>query len=433
MFLIKKAIKKITPDFILNIYHFKLALLAAIWYGFPSRKLKVIGVTGTNGKSTTAAMLAAIFKEAGYRVALSSSINFEIAGDISKNTLSNSMPGRFAIQRLLAEAVKAKCDYAFIEVTSEGIKQHRHRFIKFIGAIFTNLTPEHIESHGNFENYRNAKLNLFKTAKGFHVISLDDENTKYFLDVPAQKRFCYTVKNAALPQGISATLVKAGDIISKKQGVGFLVNGMDFFVAIPGQFNVSNALAAICAAFLQGISLAVCERALRNFSALPGRMEKVHDLPQVFVDYAFTPNALEQVYKDLTSRKSASGKLICVLGACGGGRDKWKRPVLGEIVASYCGQIILTDEDPFDEDPQTILDMIKGGVVKKGFSAINLHEVLDRREAISRALALAGPDDIVILTGKGSESWIRLKDGKKIAWDEKTIVQELAKKLRLGQ
>ena len=431
---IKNAVKKITPGFVLGGYHLGWAFLGAVRYGFSSKKLKVVGVTGTNGKSTTIAMTAAIFKEAGFRVALSSSINFEVAGDVRKNSLSNSMPGRFTIQRLLAEALAAKCDYAFIEVTSEGIKQHRHRFIDFIGAVFTNLTPEHIESHGGFENYRKEKLKLFYAAKGFHVVNLDDENAKYFLEAPAQKKYCFTLKDSVLPQGAQATTIKAHSIVSRDNSVDFSVNGMNFSIGIPGQFNAANALAAIGVALSQGIGLAVCEQALRKFNVLPGRMEKVLDSPAVFVDYAFTPNALELVYKDLSARyKGKGGKLICVLGSCGGGRDKWKRPVLGRIAARHCDQVVLTNEDPFDEDPQAIVNMVKEGVTKEGYLAANLHEIIDRKEAIRHALSLAKPQDVIVLTGKGCEPWIRLEDGKRVDWNEKATVQELAKQLWPGR
>jgi UDP-N-acetylmuramoyl-L-alanyl-D-glutamate--2,6-diaminopimelate ligase len=434
IFQIKNAVKKVTPGFVLDAYHLGWAFGGAVRYGFPSKKIKVIGITGTNGKSTTIAMTAAIFKQAGFRVAYSSSVSFEVAGETRKNSLSNSMPGRFSIQRLLAQAVAAKCDYAFIEVTSEGIKQHRHRFIDFAGAVFTNLTPEHIESHGSFEKYRAEKLKLFYLAKGFHVINIDDENAKYFLEAPAQKKYCFTLKDTVLPQGTQATVIRAHDIVSKSDGVDFSVNGMNFSIGIAGKFNAANALAAVGVAMSQGIGLAVCDQALRKFNALPGRMERVLDSPAVFVDYAFTPNALEQVYKDMSAQYKARGaKLICVFGSCGGGRDKWKRPVLGQIAARYCDQIVLTNEDPFDEDPLAIIKTIKEGVVKEGYATANLHEILDRKEAIRHALGLAKPQDVVVLTGKGCEPWIRLEGGKRTSWDEKIVVQELAKQLRSGQ
>lgn len=432
IFQIKKAIRKIAPEFVLNYYHFLLAWIAAVRYGFPAQKLKVIGVTGTNGKSTTVEMIAAILKEADQKIALSSSIRFEVGGESRKNNLNNSMPGPFYLQRLLAEAVSQKCDWAIIEVTSEGIKQHRHRFINFWAAVFTNLTPEHIESHGSFENYRAEKLKLFFGTSKYHIINLDDKNYKFFLDVPAEKIYCYSIQDkiiTSLPPG--TTLIRGSDITVKNDGTAFSVNGMNFFLALPGVFNISNALAAISLAISQGITLAVCQRALRQLNVLPGRMEQVWKEPAVFVDYAFTPNALEQVYDTLKKRaKADNGQLICLLGACGGGRDKWKRPVLGQIAAHYCDKIILTNEDPFDEDPWAIIKAIADGVQQAGFAADNIFEIADRKEAIRRALELARAQDAVVLTGKGCEPWIRLKNGKKIDWNEKAIVLELAQQLK---
>jgi UDP-N-acetylmuramoyl-L-alanyl-D-glutamate--2,6-diaminopimelate ligase len=425
---IKTAVKKAVPKSVLSGYHFAMAFLAAAYCRFPSRKLKVIGVTGTNGKSTTIEMVAAILKEAGYRVALSSSIRFEVAGEERKNWSGNSMPGRCAMQRFLAQAAKAKCDYALIEVTSEGIVQHRHRFIKFEGAVFTNLTPEHIEAHGGFDNYRKAKQRLFRAAKGFHVINCDDQNAGYFLKFKPKKKFCYSL-SPSVPQGCDncETLI-VQNVAAEGEGVEFVVNGKDFKLNLAGQFNIYNALAAIGAAMSQGIGLDVCQKALAKISSIPGRMEKVHSSPDIFVDYAFTPNALEKVYATLKKDLPPGARLICLLGACGGGRDKWKRPVLGQIAARWCDRIILANEDPFDEDPQAIISMIKEGVEKENFPKGNLHLIIDRRQAISQALALAGPRDKVILTGKGCEPWIRVKRGQKIAWDEKIVVlEELAR------
>ena len=184
----KELIKKFIPDFILSWYHWKLAFLAAVLYGFPSRKLKVIGVTGTNGKSTVVELTTKILEEAGYKVASLSSIRFKIGEKEWQNTLKMTMPGRFKIQKFLRQAVNAGCQYAVLEVTSEGIKQYRHKFINFEAAVFTNLSPEHIEAHGSFENYREAKGKLFKATKKIHIINMDDENAEYFLQFPAAKK-----------------------------------------------------------------------------------------------------------------------------------------------------------------------------------------------------------------------------------------------------
>jgi len=421
---IKKSVRAMVPPFVLEGYHFLWAMGGAVRYGFPSKKIKVIGVTGTNGKSTTVELLAAILKEAGHKVALSSSIKFEIAGEARKNCFGNSMPGRFALQKLLAQAVQAKCEYAIIEVTSEGIKQYRHNFIRFEGAIFTNLTPEHIESHGGFENYRKAKLKLFAATKGFHVINRDDDNAKYFLGFSPSKIFCYGMCDKSACQKPVCVDICAQGAASSADGIRFAVKDTEFAMGLAGKFNIYNALAAIATANSQGIELDICRKALAGVASISGRMERVGTAPDIFVDYAFTPNALEQAYSALRQDLVPGGQLICLLGACGGGRDKWKRPVLGQIAARYCDRIVLADEDPYDEDPQKIIDMVREGAVKEGFPEAKMAAIRDRRQAIAKALSMASAKDKVIFTGKGCEAAIRYGQGKRVVWDEKTVIKE---------
>lgn len=303
------------------------------------------------------------------------------------------MPGRLKIQKFFRQAVNAKCRYAVLEVTSEGIKQHRHRFINFDTGVFTNLSQEHIEAHKGFENYRSAKGKLFQAAKNIHIINIDDKNADYFLQFPAQKRVTYGLNR--------------GDVNTQNT---------KFKLQLIGDFNIYNALAAISVGLSQGISLEVCQRAVEKVKGVPGRMEEVISQPfRVIVDYAFTPNALEKVYQTL---KPQGAKMICVLGACGGGRDKWKRPVLGKIAAKHCNEVIVTNEDPYDEDPAAIIDQVASGVGDR------VHKILDRREAIKKSLELAEQGDTVVITGKGCELWIAQAHGKKIPWDDRRVVRE---------
>jgi len=448
----KKILKKIIPFPLLLFYHYLLAILGAIFYRFPSRKLTVIGVTGTNGKSTTVELITKILEEAGYAVASTSSIEFKIKEKVWPNKLKMTMPGRFALQRFLYKAVKEKCQYAVLEVTSEGIKLFRHKFIDFDIAVFTNLRPEHIESHGSFENYKKAKGKLFKAAKGVHIINLDDKNAEYFLQFPSRKKICYGIdyrlKTDWELKIRNWKFIKATDVKVFERGVSFTVDNVQFNLNLVGSFNVYNALAAICVGLSQNISLEVIKKALEKVKKMPGRMEEVISDPfRVVVDYAHTPDALEEVYKTLKNdqssrinststppaalkRKNTTSKLICVLGACGGGRDRWKRPKLGEIAAAYCDKIILTNEDPYDEDPSQILFEIKSGISNDQFPISNLYEILDRRKAIRKAMELAEPGDIVIITGKGCEPWMCVAGGKKIAWDDRKIVKEEFEKIR---
>jgi UDP-N-acetylmuramoyl-L-alanyl-D-glutamate--2,6-diaminopimelate ligase len=396
--MIKSLVKKILPSFVLDWYHFSLAFFGALVYRFPGKKIKVIGVTGTNGKSTTVEFISKIFEEAGIKSASQSSIRFKILDKEIPNTYKMTMPGRFFMQKFLRRAADAGCKYAAIEVTSEGIKQFRHKFIDFDVTVFTNLSPEHIEAHGGFENYKKAKGKLFSASKNIHIINIDDKNADYFLQFSAEKKITYGLEN--------------GDISLKNT---------DFKLNLSGDFNNYNALAAICVGVSAGIDLKTCENAVEKLVEIPGRMERIISGPfNVFVDYAFTPAALEKVYKNLKAagnNKQAS-KLICVLGSCGGGRDKWKRPVLGKIAFQYCDKIIVTNEDPYDENPEEIINQVAVGAGDRA------EKISDRREAIKKAIRYALPGDTVVLTGKGCEPWICLAAGKKIPWNEKEVVLE---------
>jgi UDP-N-acetylmuramoyl-L-alanyl-D-glutamate--2,6-diaminopimelate ligase len=397
----KEILKKFLPNFLLSFYHFILAFLGALIYGFPSKKLILIGVTGTNGKTTTTEMIASIFEKAGKKIALLNSIRFKIGEKEEINKLRMTMPGRFFIQRFLKKAVKEGCEYAILEVTSEGIKQHRHRFLDFKVAVFTNLAPEHIEAHGSFEKYREAKGKLFQATKEIHIIDVEDKNSDYFLKFPAKRKITYGLRKGDI--NLENTQIK---------------------LKIPGEFNLYNALAAISTAISQGIDKNFAIKVLEEFKGVPGRMEEVISKPfKVIVDYAFTPNALGKVYQTLTSQLTTNdSRLICVLGACGGGRDKWKRPVLGELAAKYCDEVIVTNEDPYDEDPWQIIEQVASGTKGKA------RKILDRREAIKEALKLAKEGDIVVITGKGCEPSIVIK-GKKIPWDDRKVVREEFQKI----
>ncbi len=416
----KAIIKKIIPGFLINWYHFLLAFLGAIVYRFPSRKLTVIGVTGTNGKTTTVNLATKILEEAGYRVASASSIKFKIGNREEENKLKMTMPGRFQLQKFLRQAVRAGCKYVVLEVTSEGILQHRHRFIDFAAAVFTNLSPEHIERHGSFGNYRETKGKFFKICKGTHIINIDDKNADYFLQFPAEIIYGYGITNHE-SRITNLKIVQAKEINVEDKSISFLIHNSKFVIRLLGKFNINNALAAICIGLSQGVSLEQCKQALAKVKGVPGRMEKVISSPfRVIVDYAFTPNALKQVYECLTSQVK---HLICVLGACGGGRDKWKRKILGEIAAKYCKEIIITNEDPYDEDPMEIINQVANG------AGIKARTILDRREAIRKSLEMAQPSDTIIITGKGCEPWICIANNEKIPWDDRQVAREEFQKL----
>ena len=253
------------------LYHRGLAFTGALIYGFPSRGMKVVGITGTSGKTTTTELLYEIFTHAGFKSASLTTLRFKIGEQTELNMLKMTMPGRFKTQKLLREASKKGVKYVFLEVTSEGIKQSRHKFIKFYAAIFTNLSEEHLESHGGFENYRRAKLELFKVAP-IHILNGDDPSFMFFNRLRAKKKVVY--KMAEYPRDLESKL--------------------------PGEFNKNNILAAVTFAKEEGISWETIKEGVVKFTGLPGRMEAI-PAPQftVWVDYAFLPQALEKVYETL--------------------------------------------------------------------------------------------------------------------------------------
>ncbi|MEK7555581.1 MAG: UDP-N-acetylmuramoyl-L-alanyl-D-glutamate--2,6-diaminopimelate ligase [Patescibacteria group bacterium] len=418
------------------IYHFLMAFFAVLIYGFPSKKMIVIGVTGTKGKSTTCYLIAQILEAAGFKTGMATTVLFKIGEKEWINDSKQTMLGRFQLQKLLKEMVNAGCLYAVIETSSEGILQYRHRFIDYDIVVFTNLSPEHIERHGSFENYQSAKIRLFEKvaqkSDGVGVYNLDDENVKFFLEPKISQQHLYALKFKKMTGGIQ-NLYKITDIKSKKRGTSFLFNNEKFGMSLIGEFNIYNAAGAICVALSQGISMEKIKTALSQVKAPPGRFEVV-DKGQdftVIIDYAHEPASLEAVYKAAGKLKtsaiggSAKGgknsKLICLLGGQGGGRDKWKRPKMGEIALKYCDKIILTNEDPYDENPLQIINDIESGLLK----IKNIYKIINRKEAIRRALSLAKKGDIVILTGKGGEVWMCVKNEKKIPWDERKIVEEI--------
>ena len=413
----KGIIKKATPNFLLNLYYEIWPFFGALIYRFPSKSIKVIGVTGTNGKTTVTHLTTEIFEEAGYKVGSISSLRFKVGDKERKNELKMTMPGRMTIQKILREAVDVGCEYFILEVTSEGIRQARHKFINFDIAVFTNLTPEHIESHGSFENYKRAKGELFKIAKRA-VVNLDDENAEYFSELCRGEVYFYKVKSQSLPQYKIKEMTK---VVSSEDA--------NLSLSLLGEFNLYNALASVCAGLLEGISMTIIRRALENSKCVPGRMEIVLKTPfTVVVDYAHTPDSLRKVYETMLSnyevRETGGKKLICVLGSAGGGRDKWKRPEMGKIAQEYCDEIILTDEDPYNENPDSILNEIESGFSKN----IKHKRILDRRTAIREAIKSAKTGDTVVITGKGAEPWMMKKEGR-VRWDDRDVAREEIKKL----
>ncbi|MEK9150635.1 MAG: UDP-N-acetylmuramyl-tripeptide synthetase [Patescibacteria group bacterium] len=411
-------------------YHYVLSFCGALIYGFPSKKMFVVGVTGTKGKTTTCNLIAQIFNSAGLKTGMITTANLIIGGKERKNETKQTMLGRFQLQKTLAQMTKEKCRYAVVETSSEGILQFRHRFVDYDAAVFTNLSPEHIERHGGFKNYRDAKIKLFEKVagkqNGVGVYNLDDENAEYFLKPAVKNKYGYGVNFPA--DFRLSNKFRISNVKLSPDKTEFEFNGEKFEMPLIGEFNVYNAGAAICAALSQSISTEKIKSALAKAKAPAGRFEIIEKGQNfsVIVDYAHEPASLEATYKTAKNLKlkTRGSKLICLLGAQGGGRDRWKRPIMGKIAGQYCDKIILTNEDPYDESPENIVNDIAAGCSRVSNSKPEIFKVIDRKEAIKKALSLARKNDAVILTGKGGESWICAKNNKKIPWDERKIVEE---------
>ncbi len=459
-FLLK--IKKLIPSKIFKIlqptYHYLLSAFSAFWYGRPSEKLIVIGITGTTGKTTSVYMMAKTLEAAGYKVGYTSTAMF---GDGEREWLNDkkmTMVGRFFTQRMLRDMVKNKCQYAVIETTSEGVRQFRHKFINYDILIFTGLYPEHIESHGGFENYKIAKGKLFEHLKSCKtkyadekkfvyagaselkktdlnkvkkttIVNLDDEYAFYFTEFWAEEKWGYAEQNSKRKtQNAKLNLITYGEIKVSQSGTSFKVEKARINLQLLGAFNATNAMNAVCVGLSQNINLDSIKNGLEKIKGIPGRLEKI-DSGQPFtviVDYAFEPNAVKKLYDAV--KIIPHNKIIHVLGATGGGRDASRRPALGRLAGENAEIVIVTNEDPYDDDPKLIIDQVAFGAEYKGKEEEkDLFKILDRGQAIKKALALADENDVVLITGKGSEQAICAARGEKIPWDDRRVTERFLK------
>ena len=412
------TVKKFLPRTIINkirpLYHYGLAFLGSVVYRHPSRHITVIAVTGTKGKSTVTELIAHILEADGKTVASLSTIQFKVAGVVTRNLFKMTMPGRFFVQKFLREAVDAGCTHAVIEMTSEGAKQYRHKFIDLDALVFTNLTPEHIESHGSFEKYKACKLELARAVATslkrprFLVANTDDEHGADFLDFPVENILPYSLQNLSL-----YTL--------HKDSLSLIISGTTIRVPLVGLFNVYNTLAAITLTQALGVTLKTIEGALYELPPVKGRVEHFYSPKEsakqvtAIVDYAHTPDSLRQLYTAFKDQPK-----VCILGNTGGGRDTWKRPTMGAIAEEFCDYVILTNEDPYDENPRAIVDAMAKGITDKS----KLEIIMDRRTAIKTALEKAVDGGYVIISGKGTDPYIMGPNNTKVVWSDAAVVQE---------
>jgi UDP-N-acetylmuramoyl-L-alanyl-D-glutamate--2,6-diaminopimelate ligase len=432
--LIKNSIKFFLPKVVLNMYHGAISRFAAFYFHHPSEQLVVIGVTGTNGKTTTVNLIARILQEAGNKTGYMSTATINTTGEVEQlNPIKMTMASGWIIQRSLAQILKNGCTYAFIEFSSEGMAQGRHLGINVDVAVFTNLTPEHIDSHGSFEKYRDAKAILFRGLDEFEltprklainpnlqktiVTNLDDAHGQYFGNFKAAAHLSYGMQ-------ISNGTVGATHTTYSPKGISFRALDHEFNLQLKGQFDVYNAMAAIAVGVGLGIDAATMKKALEETRAIPGRVEVIHaNFFNVIVDYAYEPEEMKQLYE--TVSRWPYRCMIQVLGPTGGGRDKARISVLGEMAGRFANTIFISTDDPYDEDPKKLAEQMLAGAVSSGKIVDNdVFVELDRRAAIHRALEMAEPNDLVLVTGKGADQTMALAHGNYIPWDDRQVVRD---------
>lgn len=428
------VIKQILPNWLLNkirpAWHGFLAYAAAVMYGFPSWRMVVIGVTGTAGKSTTVQMLAAILNASGNKAGYFTTVGYFDGETQTVNRQGLSMPSGIVLQKCLRGMLGNKCSYAVIEATSEGLAQNRHLGIDFDVALFTNLSPAHIESHGGFEQYKAAKVKLFAALrksrnKSFFQkkmlgVNLDNEHAQFFASLAVGRKFGITFENS----GFAGEIYKGTELQEHGGGLRFKLNQTEFSVNMPGKFNAYNALMAASCANMLGIDLGSCAHALRQFHGPAGRMEKIagHGF-EVFVDYAPEPLPMQSALEAIS--RMPHKRLVVVFGSTGGHRDVRKRFEFGKIAARYADKIILTNDDVYDSDPEKIIADIKTGISEEKSKRVSeVQAVPDREQAIKLAMRSAQQGDVILITGKGSEQFLVLPGNNRIAWDDRNIVKK---------
>ncbi|MCK5081105.1 MAG: UDP-N-acetylmuramoyl-L-alanyl-D-glutamate--2,6-diaminopimelate ligase [Candidatus Moranbacteria bacterium] len=420
---IKRGIQKIK-----NIYHLWRAIWANVFFGFPSKKIIVIGVTGTNGKTTTVQMIGKMLEDTGKKVAVYSTINFKIGEEEWVNKTKFTTQSAWELQQFIRKATKNDCEYLVLETSSHSLDQFRVWGVGYNIAVMTNITREHLDYHFTMEDYRKIKRKLFEiTAKSqsevekIGVVNKDTEGFEDFALEQFDKNYLYSFNEKIINIENGNNLILQEVQFENFKSV-FKIKGIDFKLNIPGQFNIENALAAVCVGVSQEISLENISSSLEKIENIPGRMDFVKNEKGInaIVDYALTPDSMEkvgQMMKDFKTKKKA--KLIWVFGSCGD-RDRGKRPIIGEIVSKFADSVIITNEDPYTEDPVRIIKEIERGVKDKN----KLLMIVDRKKALEKAFEIAKRGDIVLVTGKGAEENMMI-GSKKVPWNDKQVIREI--------
>ena len=419
-----RAIRKILPTPVVRgmeeVYRRGRVWLVSARYGNPARHLRVIAITGTNGKTTTANYINEILKESGLKTAIFSTAIIEVAGERHINDLNATVATTERMQQFFRDAKRAKVDYVVLEITSHALQQHKLSTVPIEAAIMTNLTQDHLDYHGTMQRYAEAKGILFAKKPRFIVLNRDDEWFDFFNEFQASgQKITYGQHQDAEARISKFKLYKKGSeatIVIDHQ------TKLDLATALPGEFNVYNMTAAATVAYVLGIKLKDIVEGVANLASVPGRFERVVEDKgyDVVVDYAHTPDALEKLLE--AAKSITKNRVILVFGATGD-RDKGKRPIMGEIAAKYADRIILTDDESYSEDPQAIRDQVREGIERAG-GKIRLNEIGDRREAIAKALSIVMKGDMVLVTGMGHEQY-RIVNGQRLPWNDGEVVREI--------
>lgn len=426
----KALIKKLTPRFLLSLYHLSMAYVGAIRYGFPSKKMIVIGITGTKGKTSASYFVWNVLQHAGIKTGMLSTAAIKIGDKDIVNTMHMTMPGRFFIQKHLALMANAGCEVVIVETTSQGIAQYRHKGIVFDIAVFTNLSPEHIESHGSYEAYRAAKGKLFKainhkakiwkgeTLQPTAILNYDDKEYTYYSAIQTPRKISYGLDEKAT--------VRATHILTTPHSVSFSVDQDRFDLSLPGTFMIPNALVAIAVGDLLQVSRKKISEGIHTLSYIPGRMEEIKTNKgfRVFVDYAHEKLSMRALITNL-KQMAQGNKVIVVFGSEGGGRDKSKRKDMADVVSELADYAVVSDTDPYDEDPELIVEEIGQYMAEHGWKRDeNYFVISDRRSGIRKALSLAQLGDIVVCTAMGAQKTMIREKNIAYPWDDREVVRE---------
>ena len=396
-----------------------LAFIAANYFGNPSKKLKLIGITGTNGKTTIASLLYQLFKKAGYKVGLLSTVKIRV--DEQEYKATHTTPDSLTINYYLEKMIQAGVGYCFMEVSSHGIHQKRTEALHFEGGVFTNLSHDHLDYHATFAEYRDVKKSFFDslTKGSFALSNIDDKNGLVMLQNTGAKKLTYALKSYAD--------YKAQIIENQISGLLLKINGNEVWVKLIGTFNAYNLLAIYGTAIELGLDTLEVLRLMSDLESVSGRFQFIVSNTNItaIVDYAHTPDALENVLKTIHDIRTRNEQLITVVG-CGGNRDKAKRPIMARIATEWSDKVVLTSDNPRNENPELIIQEMEQGVSAQNFK--KSLSIVDRKQAIKTACQLAQANDIILIAGKGHETYQEIQ-GVRHDFDDMKTIKELLEQL----